>query len=127
MPCVVDEFNQVILNLVINASHAIESALKTRPGGPAQGRITIRTRRDGAHALVEIEDTGAGIPEEIRPRIFDPFFTTKEVGKGSGQGLAIVRNVIVKHHQGSVDFTSEVGRGTTFRIRMPLASASHTP
>jgi len=127
VPCVVDEFNQVILNLVINAAHAIESALKTRPGGPAQGTITIRTRRDGAHALVEIEDTGAGIPEEIRPRIFDPFFTTKEVGKGSGQGLAIVRNVVVKHHQGSVDFTSEVGRGTTFRIRLPLASEAPAP
>ncbi len=127
VPCVVDEFSQVILNLVINAAHAIESALKTRPGGPSRGTITIRTRHDEAHAFVEVEDTGAGIPEEIRPRIFDPFFTTKEVGKGSGQGLAIVRNVIVKRHQGAVDFSSEVGRGTTFRIRLPLVSAPAPP
>jgi PAS domain S-box-containing protein len=123
VPCVVDEFNQVILNLIINAAHAIDSALKGHPGGRTRGTITIRTRHEAAHALVEIEDTGTGISEANRPHIFEPFFTTKDVGKGTGQGLAIVRNVVVKHHQGSIDFTSEVGRGTTFHIRLPLTAA----
>jgi len=124
VPCVVDAFNQAILNLVINAAHAIEPVLKARSSGPERGTITIRTRRDASHAIVEVEDTGVGIPEEIHGKIFDPFFTTKEIGKGSGQGLAIVRTVIVKDHQGCVDFTSEVGRGTTFRLRLPLAAPS---
>ncbi len=118
VPCIVDQFNQVILNLVINAAHAIESAAQA--GGPARGTITLRTRPDGAHALVEVEDTGTGIPEAARSRIFEPFFTTKEIGKGTGQGLAIVHTVIVKNHQGSIDFTTEPGRGTTFRLRLPL-------
>ena len=120
VPCVVDEFNQVILNLVINAAHAIESALKSRGSGSVRGTITVRTRHDAEHAVVEVEDTGAGIPEEARNHIFEPFFTTKEVGKGTGQGLAIVHTVIVKHHHGSIDFRSEVGVGTTFHLRLPL-------
>jgi PAS domain S-box-containing protein len=120
VPCVADEFNQVILNLIINASHAIEAKLKQTNESGARGTITIRTRRDDTHAIVEVEDTGVGIPEEIRDRIFDPFFTTKDVGKGTGQGLAIVQSVIVKHHQGSVDFTSTPGQGSTFRLRLPL-------
>ena len=70
--------------------------------------------------VIEIQDTGGGIPESIRGAIFDPFFTTKEVGKGTGQGLAIARNVIVKGHKGSLDFTTESGVGTTFVIRLPI-------
>jgi len=124
VPCNIDEFNQVILNLVINAAHAIESALKSRPDGPDRGTITLRTRRDGASALIEIEDTGTGVPEEIRGRIFEPFFTTKELGKGTGQGLAIVHTVIVQNHRGTIDLTSEVGRGTTFHLRLPLTVAA---
>jgi signal transduction histidine kinase len=120
VPCVADEFNQVILNLIINASHAIEAKLKPARDSGTRGTITIRTRRDETHAIVEVEDTGVGIPEEIRDRIFEPFFTTKDVGKGTGQGLAIVQSVIVKHHRGSVDFTSTPGKGTTFRLRLPL-------
>lgn len=119
VPCVVDEFNQVILNLIVNAAHAIESVIKAN-GGRGRGRITVRTRREGEHVCVEVIDTGAGIPEEIRGRIFEPFFTTKEIGKGSGQGLAIVRAVIEERHQGRVEFASEVNRGTTFRLFLPL-------
>lgn len=122
VPCIVDEFNQVMLNLIINAAHAIESVLSKEVAGSKLGTITIRTRHDGTHAVIEVEDTGAGIPTEIRDRVFDPFFTTKAMGKGTGQGLAIVYKVVVKNHCGSVDFTSEVGRGTVFRLRLPLAT-----
>jgi signal transduction histidine kinase len=82
----------------------------------------VRSRLDGEHAVVEIQDTGGGIPESIRPRIFDPFFTTKEVGKGTGQGLAIVRSVVVDKHGGKLDVDSVVGRGTTFTMRLPIAA-----
>ena len=128
VPCVVDEFNQVILNLLINAAHAIESAQKVRPGSAGQGTITVRTRLDGEWALVEVEDSGTGIPDAILSRIFEPFFTTKEIGKGTGQGLAIVHTVIVKKHRGKVNVTTEVGRGTTFHLRLPLnISSNPTP
>ncbi|MEO6994879.1 MAG: ATP-binding protein [Lacunisphaera sp.] len=118
--CMLDEFNQVMLNLIINAVHAIESVVNKNPSDRSRGTITIRTRHNYSHVLVEVEDTGGGIPEEIRGRIFDPFFTTKELGKGTGQGLAIVHAVVVKNHGGKVDFTSEVGRGTTFCLQLPL-------
>jgi PAS domain S-box-containing protein len=118
VPCVVDELNQVLLNLIINAAHAIGDALKPRQ--EARGTITIRTRRDGAWAVIEVEDTGTGISPEIRDRIFEPFFTTKPVGKGSGQGLALAHASIVKHHHGRIDVESEVGRGSTFILRLPL-------
>ena len=119
VPCVVDEFNQVMLNVVINAAHAIGDALKQRGGG--RGKITVRTRHEPPWAVLEIEDTGTGIPPEIRDRIFEPFFTTKAPGKGTGQGLAIVHTVIVKHHQGTIDVATEPGRGTKFVIKLPLA------
>jgi PAS domain S-box-containing protein len=120
VPCVLDEFNQVILNLVINACHAISEALKV--SGASKGVITVRTRHDDAHAWIEVADTGLGIPPEIRDRIFELFFTTKRADKGTGQGLALVRNIVVQHHGGAVDFVSEVGRGTTFRVQLPLVS-----
>lgn len=119
VPCVVDEFNQVLLNLLINATHAIESALKAQPESTTRGTITVRTRREEDWALVEISDTGTGIPQDIQHRIFEPFFTTKEIGKGTGQGLNLVHTIIVKHHQGTIKFTTTVGRGTTFHIRLP--------
>ncbi len=126
VPCVVDEFNQVILNLLVNAAHAIDSALKIRPNESGQGRITVRTRRDGDWALVEIEDSGTGIPDDVLPHIFEPFFTTKDIGKGTGQGLAIVHNVIVKNHQGTVNVTTTVGLGTTFHLRLPLTLSTNS-
>lgn len=118
VPCVVDEFNQVILNLIINAAHAIADALKIRGGD--RGKITVRTRHAPPWAIVEVEDTGTGIAPEIRNRIFEPFFTTKAAGKGTGQGLAIVHTVIVKHHHGVVEVETEPGRGSKFVIKLPL-------
>ena len=118
VPCYVGEFNQVILNLVINAAHAIGEVVGDGDGG--KGKIEVSTRRDGEWVEVRVKDTGGGIPEEIRERVFDPFFTTKGVGKGTGQGLAIARSVVVDKHGGEIDFESEVGKGTTFIIRLPL-------
>ena len=122
VPCLPGEFNQVVLNLVINAAHAIAEKLKNDP--ETRGTITIGTRADGEFAEVRIKDTGSGIREEIRSRIFDPFFTTKEVGKGTGQGLAISRSVVVNKHGGTIDFVTELGRGTTFIVKLPLAGSA---
>lgn len=112
------DFNQVILNLVVNAAHAIVDAVKETPD--ARGTISISTRRDGNTAEIRVSDTGTGIPEAVRSRIFDPFFTTKEVGKGTGQGLALARAVIVGKHQGEITFETEAGKGTTFVVRLPI-------
>ncbi len=118
VPCLIGEFNQVILNMIINASHAITEIIEN--GGAGKGLIKITTKRQGDWAEIRISDSGEGIPEAIRQKIFDPFFTTKEVGKGTGQGLAISHNVIVEKHRGTIDVESEVGRGTTFIIRLPI-------
>ncbi|QWV92982.1 PAS domain S-box protein [Geomonas oryzisoli] len=107
--CRPQQLNQVFLNMLVNAAHAIEK----------QGEITIRTRRDGDEVLIAFSDTGAGIPDEIKSRIFEPFFTTKEVGKGTGLGLSISYDII-KKHQGSIEVESSVGEGTTFTIRLPI-------
>jgi two-component system, NtrC family, sensor kinase len=121
VPCLRGEFNQAILNLIVNAAHAIAGV---RSEGAAQkGEIAIRTRRHGESVEISIRDTGHGIPLEIRPRIFEPFFTTKEVGKGTGQGLSIAHNTILKRLHGQIWFESEVGLGTTFFIRLPLEPA----
>ncbi len=110
--CLRDEMNQVFLNLIVNAAHAIGER-------ETLGKITVRTRADGDDAVIEVSDNGAGIPEAIRHRIFEPFFTTKAVGQGTGQGLAISYQVIVEKHQGTLTVASELGRGTTFTIRIP--------
>ncbi|MBI3206332.1 MAG: ATP-binding protein [Myxococcales bacterium] len=115
--CHLGDLNQAVLNLVVNAAHAIADVVA---GSGARGTISVRTRHDGDHVQVEIADTGGGIPDEIRERIFEPFFTTKEVGRGTGQGLAIARNVIHDDHGGELSFVSERGVGTTFRIRLPV-------
>jgi PAS domain S-box-containing protein len=111
------QINQVVLNLVVNAAHAIADKVK---GTHDKGVITVKTFVENGFAVVSIGDTGGGIPEAIRKRIFEPFFTTKEVGKGTGQGLSIAHNVI-KSHGGSLDFVTEIGKGTTFYVRLPLA------
>jgi two-component system, NtrC family, sensor kinase len=85
-----------------------------------RGRIQVRTFRDGQHVVIAVQDTGGGIPEDVRARMFDPFFTTKEVGKGTGQGLAIVRSVIVDSHGGEITFDTRMGQGTTFYLRLPI-------
>ena len=104
--------------MIVNAAHAIADVVGD--GSRGKGVITISTRREGDWALIRISDTGTGIPEEVRSRIFDPFFTTKEVGRGTGQGLAIAHSVVVEKHGGTLSFETEVGRGTTFIIRLPI-------
>jgi len=116
--CLPGELNQVFLNMIINAAHAIADVVGD--GSKGKGTITVSTRHDGNWAEVRISDTGMGIPENIRSRIFDPFFTTKKVGKGTGQGLTISHSVIVDKHGGTIHFETEVGKGTTFIIRLPI-------
>jgi PAS domain S-box-containing protein len=113
------DMNQVFLNLLVNAAHAIKDCGATND---QKGRIGVRTRHEGDQVVISISDTGCGIPENIHHKIFEPFFTTKEVGRGSGQGLAIARNIVVKRHGGSLTFDTQVGRGTTFTIRLPIRS-----
>jgi len=119
--CSAGELNQVFLNIIVNAAHAIKS--KMDDDKSARGKITISTNGNDEWVEINISDTGPGIPEEIRDKIFNPFFTTKDVGVGTGQGLAISHSVIVEKHKGSIDCTSEIGKGTTFTIRIPLAEA----
>jgi PAS domain S-box-containing protein len=115
--CLPGDFNQVVLNVLVNAAHAVAAKVK---GTEDKGRIRVSTSRDDGYLKLDIADTGTGIPEEHRSKIFDPFFTTKEVGKGTGQGLAIAHQIIVEKHGGTIDFQSEVGVGTTFTIRIPF-------
>ncbi|MBT4483244.1 MAG: PAS domain S-box protein, partial [Candidatus Latescibacteria bacterium] len=122
IPCFPGEFNQVILNIVLNATHTISDVIGD--GSSGKGTITLSTRLDGDFAEIRISDTGTGIPEKVRANIFDPFFTTKEVGKGTGQGLAISHNVIVEKHGGTISFETEMGKGTTFIIRLPIVPAN---
>jgi signal transduction histidine kinase len=118
--CHVGDLNQVFLNLIVNAAHAIGDVVGK---GGSKGTLRITTCQEGDSARIDVADTGSGIPEAIRQRIFDPFFTTKEVGKGTGQGLAIARSIVVTKHHGSLTFESEVGKGTTFTIRLPIDKA----
>ncbi|HEY0703767.1 MAG TPA: CHASE4 domain-containing protein [Candidatus Acidoferrales bacterium] len=116
--CQVGDLNQVFLNLLVNAAHAIGDVVKDTG---AKGKIRVATRADGDWVEISIADSGSGIPEEVRGNIFDPFFTTKEVGKGTGQGLALAHAVVVDKHGGTLTYETEVGEGTTFRIRLPLS------
>lgn len=118
VPCLRGDFNQVILNLVINATQAI--AMVVGDGSAGKGALTVTTRRHGDWAEIRIRDTGAGIREDIREKVFDPFFTTKKVGEGTGQGLAIAHSIVVAKHGGRIWFETEVGRGTTFIVRLPI-------
>ena len=110
------DINQVFLNLVVNAAHAIEDA--TAEG--ERGVIGLRTSVDGDHVRISVADTGSGIPSAVAGRIYDPFFTTKDVGRGTGQGLAIARRIVVERHGGTLSFETEQGRGTTFHVRLPV-------
>jgi len=113
--CNLGEINQVILNLIVNAAHAVGDCKDTR----GMGAITVSTMRHAAGVEIRIRDSGTGIPEAVRDRIFDPFFTTKEVGKGTGQGLYLAHSIIVGRHQGTIRFETEIGVGTTFIIQLP--------
>ncbi len=107
--CIPAQMNQVFMNLLVNAAQAIETS----------GTITLRSGTMDEHAWVEIADTGKGMPPEVQQRIFEPFFTTKPIGKGTGLGLSISAD-IVKRHNGRIEIRSQSGRGTTFRILLPL-------
>jgi signal transduction histidine kinase len=120
VPCLPGAFNQVLLNIIVNAAHAIEDAQKL---DPRKGTITVETRTAGHYVEVRIGDTGVGIPEHVRSKVYDPFFTTKEVGRGTGQGLALSYSIVVEKHGGTLSFESEPGCGTTFIIRLPSTVA----
>jgi two-component system NtrC family sensor kinase len=115
------ELNQVLVNLIVNAAHAVSDVVADTE---ERGVIRVATRSEGDEVVLTIGDTGTGISEENRKRIFDPFFTTKAVGKGTGQGLALVRTVICEHHNGSISVDSELGVGTIFEIRLPVAGVA---
>jgi signal transduction histidine kinase len=119
--CNVGEIKQVFFNLVVNAAHAIAAKKSAH-----KGVICIRSRCEEGYVRFEIQDSGCGIAEKIRERIFDPFFTTREVGQGSGQGLAIARSIVVDKHNGSLTFTTETGKGSTFIVRIPLIPPKET-
>ncbi len=115
--CFAGEISQVFLNIIVNAAHAIGD--HTAGGSKGMGQISISTRTTDTGVQIRIRDTGGGIPEKIRERVFNPFFTTKAMGKGTGQGLAIAHRVVVEKHEGSLDFETEIGQGTTFIIDLP--------
>jgi two-component system NtrC family sensor kinase len=112
--CLPSQLNQVVMNLVVNAAHAI---------GPERGRITLRTGTEDDKVWLEVADTGCGIQPENLSRIFDPFFTTKPIGKGTGLGLSLSHGIVQKH-RGHIDVHSELGRGTTFRVVLPVRRAA---
>jgi len=116
--CISGEINQVILNLIINASHAIGDVVSNETN--KLGTISISTRRDGKFAEIRIRDTGAGIPDHVQDKIFEPLFTTKDVGKGTGQGLCIAHTVVVQKHGGTLEFETSKNEGTVFIIRLPF-------
>lgn len=120
--CNIDEINQVILNMIINAAHAIQEK-NQKLNITDKGKIIISTREENSNIIITIEDNGGGIPAEIQDKIYNPFFTTKEVGKGTGQGLAIAHNIIVTNHCGKISVESIHGEGTKFQITMPLTES----
>ena len=117
VPCRLDQINQVTLNLIVNAAHAIADTIGD--GSAGLGTISISTEYADDWVTLRFADTGSGIPEAVRSRIFDPSFTTKPLGKGTGQGLFLAR-VIIQQHGGDIRFESEAGKGTTFFIRLPI-------
>ena len=114
--CLPLQINQVVMNLIVNAAHAI---------GDARGRITVRTGRDGDQVWLEVGDNGSGIAPDTVSRIFDPFFTTKAIGKGTGLGLSLAYGIVQKHN-GSIDVDTALGQGTRFRVRLPISQTAAT-
>jgi PAS domain S-box-containing protein len=121
--CHIDQINQVVLNLVVNAAHAMGDVFKSTG---KKGNLTVRTRMDGEDVVICVCDTGTGIPDVIRGHIFEPFFTTKDVGKGTGQGLAIAWRLVTENHGGTLSFETALGKGTTFFVRLPRVGKSQT-
>jgi signal transduction histidine kinase len=121
--CAGGELSQVLLNLLVNAAHAIADRVGTSGD---KGRISIEAKQVEDHCEIRVSDTGTGIPEHARSKVFDPFFTTKDVGRGTGQGLALAHSFVVGHHGGSIRFETELGVGTTFIFTVPLSPADQT-
>ena len=117
VPCHLAALNDVVMALLVNAAQGIADTKK-------RGLITVSTIVDGSDVVLTVADDGCGIDDAIRGRIYDPFFTTRPVGGGTGQGLSVVHTIIVEQHKGTIDFDSAVGRGTTFRVRLPLERAA---
>ncbi|MFT3905586.1 MAG: PAS domain-containing protein [Steroidobacteraceae bacterium] len=115
------EINQVLLNLIVNAAHAVGSVVENTG---RMGVIRVTTHAERGEAIITVADSGCGIPASIQHRVFEPFFTTKGVGRGTGQGLAIAHQLIVRRHGGRICFTSELGKGTTFTVGIPIAGHS---
>jgi PAS domain S-box-containing protein len=115
--CNIGDLNQVFLNLFVNAAHAIADVADQR----GRGTLTVTTRRDGDHVVITVDDTGAGVPAEIQERVFTPFFTTKAVGRGTGQGLALARTIVVDRHAGEITLRSAEGAGASFVVRLRIA------
>ena len=126
VPCYAGEIKQSLLNLLVNASHAIEERRRV-DGTDALGTITVKTARVGQEAVITVTDDGIGMDDQVRRRIFDPFFTTKPVGKGTGQGLALAHAAIVTKHHGRIEVTSTPMCGSTFTIVLPIPAATTQP
>jgi PAS domain S-box-containing protein len=124
IPCFLSDLNQVFLNLLVNAAHAIGDVVGT---SGQRGTIRVRTFMEKNSVVVAISDTGTGIPPAVQGHIFDPFFTTKGVGKGTGQGLALAHSVVVEQHGGTITFETEPGKGTTFFVRIPATLPEEEP
>jgi signal transduction histidine kinase len=119
--CNAGGINQVLLNLIVNASHAIEDVVRDTG---RRGLLRVATRLDADHVEITVADSGGGIPEHVARRVFEPFYTTKEVGRGTGQGLAIVRSIVTDRHGGSVWFEPLPDGGTVFTVRLPVDGAA---
>lgn len=119
--CHIGNINQVFLNLIVNAAHAI---VDKHGSSVSDGLITVKSWLEGENVVVSVTDNGSGIPESVQDRIFDPFFTTKEIGKGTGQGLSICHKIVVENHGGQLYFDTEQGVGTTFYLKVPVDPAN---
>lgn len=122
VPCFAGDIKQVLINLIVNAAHAVGDVVGD--GSRGKGLITVSSRCEAGAAVLSVRDSGTGIPAAVRGRIFEPFFTTKKNGKGSGQGLAIARSLVVGRHGGQLSFETEWGKGTAFTIRLPIRSGA---
>ncbi len=120
--CYAGDFKQIILNLIVNAAHTIGDKQNKENSHDKKGLISIKTDYKDNFAIIEISDTGMGVADSVKQHIFEPFFTTKPVGIGTGQGLAIVYNIVVKKHSGKIDFETAEGEGTRFRIEIPISA-----
>lgn len=116
--CFPGQLNQVFMNIIANAIDALENS--NQPQNSQENQITIRTFVNDGSAVIQISDNGMGIPEDVKPKIFEHLFTTKSVGKGTGLGLAIAHQIVFNKHDGTLEVDSHLGKGTTFKILLPI-------